>query len=101
MFLHIQISYTKDSPHMLCPGKNAKIDLDSSTIGHVGELNPGLTMDLDLPQNPICFEIYKNNLKLPSQMNYQDHSYFPSSRRDISLLMSENQEISTILTTLS
>ena len=95
-----QISYTKDSHPMLCPGKNAKIDLDSSTIGHVGELNPELTMDLDLTQNPICFEIYKDNLKLPSQSYYQDNPYFPSSRRDISLLMPEDQEISTILKTI-
>tara|TARA_B100001013_G_scaffold202698_1_gene122809 strand:- start:87 stop:893 length:807 start_codon:yes stop_codon:yes gene_type:complete len=95
-----QISYTKDSHPMLCPGKNAKIDLGSSTIGHVGELNPELTMDLDLTQNPICFEIYKDNLKLPSQSYYQDNPYFPSSRRDISLLMPEDQEISTILKTI-
>ena len=95
-----QISYIKDSHPMLCPGKNAKVDLDGSTIGHLGELNPELTMGLNLPKNPICFEIYKNNLKLPNHMNYQDHSYFPSSRRDISLLMSENQEISTILKTI-
>ena len=95
-----QISYIKGSHPMLCPGKNANIDLNDSTIGHLGELNPEFTMDLDLIQNPICFEIYKDNLKLPKQMYYQDHQYFPSSRRDISLLMSENQEISTILKTI-
>ena len=94
------ISYIKDSHPMLCPGKNAKIDLDGSTIGYLGELNPEITMDLDLAQNPICFEIHKDNLKLPRQMEYQNHQYFPSSRRDISLLMSEHQEISTILHTI-
>ena len=95
-----RISFIKDSHPMLCPGKNAKIDLDGSTIGHLGELNPELTMDLDLAQNPICFEICKDKLIPPSQIYYQEHQYFPSSRRDISLLMFENQEISTILTTI-
>ena len=94
------ISYINDSHPMLCQGKSTKIVLDGSTIGHLGELNPELTMDLDLTQNPICFEIYKDKLKLPNQMYYQEHPYFPSSRRDISLLMSENQEISTILQTI-
>jgi phenylalanyl-tRNA synthetase beta chain len=50
--------------------------------------------------NSFDYEIYKDNLKLQSQTNYQEHPYFPSSRRDISLLMSENQEISTILKTI-
>ena len=85
---------------MLCPGKNAEIELNGLNIGHVGELNPELTMDLDLIQNPILFEIDKEHLQLPSQTNYQGHQYFPSSRRDISLLTLENQEISAILTTI-
>ena len=95
-----QISFKKDSHPMLCPGKNAKIELNGLNIGHVGELNPELTMDLDLIQNPILFEIDKEHLQLPSQTNYQGHQYFPSSRRDISLLTLENQEISAILTTI-
>ena len=95
-----QVAYIKDSHPMLCPGKNAKIDLDGITIGHVGELSPELIMELDLVQTPILFEIDKEHLKLPNQMNYQDHPYFPSSRRDISLLIPENQETSAILKTI-
>ena len=95
-----QVEYIKDSHPMLCPGKNAKIELDGITIGHVGELSPELIMELDLVQTPILFEIDKEHLKLPKQMNYQDHPYFPSSRRDISLLIPENQETSAILKTI-
>jgi phenylalanyl-tRNA synthetase beta chain len=94
------ISFKKGSHPMLCPGKNAKIELDGLIIGHVGELNPELTMDLNLIQNPILFEIDKVHLQLPSQVNYQGHQYFPSSRRDISLMILENQEISAILKTI-
>ena len=49
------ISFLKDSHPMLCPGKNAKIEFNGSTIGHIGELNPTLTMDLDLIQTKILF----------------------------------------------
>ena len=91
------ISFLKDSHPMLCPGKNAKIKFNGSTIGHIGELNPTLTMDLDLIQNPILFEIDKEYLQLPNEENYHEHLYFPSSRRDISLLTHENQEASAIL----
>ena len=96
-----QISFKKDSHPMLCPGKSAKIEFNGLNIGHVGELNPELTMNLDLVQNPILFEIDKEHLQLPSKSNYQVHQYFPSSRRDISILTLENQEISTILTTIN
>ena len=92
-----QIKYTQDSHPMLCPGKNAKIKLNESTIGHVGELSPEITMDLDLVKNPILFEIDIDYLNLPRQMNYQDYPYFPNSRRDVSLLIDDKQEISAIL----
>ena len=94
------ISFLQDNHPMLCPGKNAKIELNGSAIGHVGELNPELTMNFDLVQNPILFEIEKQHLNFPSEVNYQDHQYFPSSRRDISLLMHENQEASAIFKTI-
>ena len=92
-----QISYSNNSHPMLCPGKSAKINLNDLTIGYLGVLNPELIMDLDLAQNPILFEINKDCLELPSKVNYQDEPYFPSSRRDISLLMDEEREISSIL----
>ena len=95
-----QISFSKGSHPMLCQGKNAIIKLNDSTIGHIGELNPEVTMDLDLPRNPILFEIDKERLNLPDEENYQEEPYFPSSRRDISLLIDQNQEISDILNTI-
>ena len=91
------VSYIKSSHPMLCLGKNAKIELDGFTIGHLGVLDPEITMELNLNPSPILFEIDKDHLQLPNHMNYEDHTYYPSSRRDISLLVTEQQEISTIL----
>jgi phenylalanyl-tRNA synthetase beta chain len=94
------ISFKKGSHPMFCKGKNAKIEFNDSAIGHVGELNPELTMDLDLPRNPILFEIDKEYLGLPNEESYKEHLYFPSSRRDISLLIKQNQEVSDIFKTI-
>ena len=92
-----QITYIKDTYPMLSMNKNAKIYLNDMAIGHIGELEPELAMDLNLTQSPILFEIDKDYLKIPSQKNYQDRPYFPSSRRDISLVINEKQETSVIL----
>jgi phenylalanyl-tRNA synthetase beta chain len=82
---------------MLCPGRTAEITLDDKIIGYIGELNPELSMDLELSKQPILFEIDKEVLKLPKKIIHHDQTYFPSSRRDISIIISEEQAISEII----
>ncbi len=82
---------------MLCPGRTAEIILDGKTIGYIGELNPELSMDLELSEQPILFEMDKEVLKLPKKIIHDDQTYFPSSRRDISIIISEEQAISEII----
>jgi len=91
------IQYDKSTHPMLCPGRTAEIILDGKTIGHIGELNPELSMDLELSEQPILFEIDKEILKLPKKIIHDDQTYFPSSRRDISIIISEEQAISEII----
>ena len=91
------IQYDKLTHPMLCPGRTAKIILDGKTIGYIGELNPELSMDLELSKQPILFEIDKEVLKLPNKIIHDDQTYFPSSRRDISIIISEEQAISEII----
>ena len=55
-----QITYIKDTCPMLSTNKNAKIYLNDMAIGHIGELDPELVMDLNLTQSPILFEIDKD-----------------------------------------
>ena len=91
------IQYDKSTHPMLCPGRTAEIILDGKTIGYIGELNPELSMDLELSEQPILFEIDKEILKLPKKIIHDDQTYFPSSRRDISIIISEEQAISEII----
>jgi phenylalanyl-tRNA synthetase beta chain len=91
------IQYDKSTHPMLCPGRTAEIILDGKTIGYIGELNPELSMDLELSEQPILFEMDKEVLKLPKKIIHDDQTYFPSSRRDISIIISEEQAISEII----
>jgi len=95
--LNTIIQYDKSTHPMLCPGRTAKINLDDKTIGYIGELNPELSMDLELSEQPILFEINKEILSLPKKIIHDDQTYFPSSRRDISIIISEEQAISEII----
>ena len=95
--INTSIQYDKSTHPMLCPGRTAEIILDGKTIGYIGELNPELSMDLELSEQPILFEIDKEVLKLPKKIIHDDQTYFPSSRRDISIIISEEQAISEII----
>jgi len=95
--INTSIQYDKSTHPMLCPGRTAEIILDGKTIGYIGELNPELSMDLELSEQPILFEMDKEVLKLPKKIIHDDQTYFPSSRRDISMVISEEQAISEII----
>jgi phenylalanyl-tRNA synthetase beta chain len=95
--INTSIQYDKSTHPMLCPGRTAEIILDGKTIGYIGELNPELSMDLELSEQPILFEMDKEVLKLPKKIIHDDQTYFPSSRRDISIIISEEQAISEII----
>ena len=56
-----------------------------------------MTNDLKLDSNPVLFELNHDILKSPIGLNYSPSKYFPSSRRDLSLLMDESIEINTVI----
>jgi len=91
------IQYNQSTHPMLFPGRTAAINLDGTTIGYIGELSPELCMDLELSEQPILFEIDKEVLKLPKKVIHDKQTYFPSSRRDISIIINKEQEISEII----
>ena len=95
--INTTIQYNQSTHPMLCPGRTAAINLDGNTIGHIGELSPELCMDLELSEQPILFEIDKEVLRLSQKIIHHEQTYFPSSRRDISIIISEEQEISEII----
>ncbi|MBC8225514.1 MAG: phenylalanine--tRNA ligase subunit beta, partial [Gammaproteobacteria bacterium] len=94
------ISYKKSNHKMLHPGKSGKILFKNKTIGYIGSLCPEAIFDLNLNSEPIVFEIDYSIVSKRIAYRYKEQKYFPSSRRDISILMSEDIEINTVVTAI-
>ena len=82
---------------MLHPGMAGKILFKNKTIGYIGSLSPEIIFDLNLNSEPIVFEIDYSIVSERITYGYKEQKYFPSSRRDTSILMSEDIEINTVV----
>ncbi|CAL4319625.1 Phenylalanine--tRNA ligase beta subunit [Buchnera aphidicola (Protaphis terricola)] len=84
----------------LHPGQSAKIFFNNKFIGSIGKIHPFLEKKLDLNANTFLFELLIDkifNLKNTEDFKVKEYSKFPSSRRDISILISENISYSEII----
>ena len=52
---------------------------------------------MKLEHDPFLFELDYEALKLPQSENYKHQEYYPSSRRDLSLLISHEIEVNQLL----
>ena len=92
-----QIKYEPVSHPMLCPGVAADIKLKNKKIGIIGMLNPELSNDMKLEQDPFVFEIDFDCLELPGLMSFSSSEYYPSSRRDLSFVLPSEGRISNVI----
>ena len=92
-----QIKYEPVSHPMLCPGVAADIKLKNKNIGIIGMLNPELSNDMKLEQDPFVFEIDFDCLELPGLMSFSSSEYYPSSRRDLSFVLPSEGRISNVI----
>lgn len=84
----------------LHPGKSARILVDETDTGFVGQLHPGLQQKYELPQAVLVFELETGPLlcrKLPA---FAEISKFPSVRRDLALIVAESVEVGEVLAAL-
>ena len=91
------ISYKKSNHRMLHPGKSGQILYKNKIIGYIGCLSPEILFDLNLSNDIIVFEIDYSILSNRITYKYKEQKYFPSSRRDISILMPVDIEINTVI----
>jgi len=85
----------------LHPGQSAEILLDGQQVGVCGALHPGIEKKLDLDQQVFVFELdidYMSSKKLPS---YERLSSYPSTRRDLALLINKGTDYGTIIELLN
>jgi len=99
--IYKSITYKKTKHKMLHPGKSAQIVFNNKIIGHIGCLNPEIVLDLNLKNEPIVFEIDYSILNNRIAHNFKELNYFPSSRRDISILLPLDIEINTIIRSIN
>lgn len=73
----------------LHPGRSARILRGGSGIGWIGELHPRAVVELDLPETPLVFELDWTAIRDLAVPSAQALSEFPSSRRDIAVVVAE------------
>ncbi|QCI16964.1 phenylalanine--tRNA ligase subunit beta [Buchnera aphidicola (Aphis helianthi)] len=84
----------------LHPNQSAQIFLNNEFIGSFGKIHPILEKKLDLHNNTFLFELLIDKIfdvKKLKDFKIEEYSKFPSSRRDISILISENIPYSDII----
>ena len=86
------VAFGKDNaaPIYLHPGRSAQVFLDELTIGVIGQLHPALVKALDLRGAPVLFELDLAAVRDTRVPKAQSLSKFPSSRRDLAVVLNES-----------
>jgi phenylalanyl-tRNA synthetase beta chain len=86
------------SPHpALHPGRSARVLLNASEIGWLGELHPRLQRKYELPAPLILFEMDAEPLLARSLPQYREVSKFPPVYRDLAVIVDEKIPVQSIL----
>ena len=91
------VKFEPVSHPMLCPGVAAEIKLKNKKIGIIGMLNPELSSDMKIEQDPFLFELDYDCLELPALTSFTSSEYYPSSRRDLSFVLPNKDRISNVI----
>lgn len=81
------IEFNKKSSFALHPGQSAEIFVLNKSVGKIGVLHPILEKKINLKHNVILFELSLEKFKEKKVKEIQKISDFPSSRRDISIIL--------------
>ncbi|MEO0423331.1 MAG: phenylalanine--tRNA ligase subunit beta [Pseudomonadota bacterium] len=82
------------------PGKSAWVRRGDEEIGFLGAMHPSQLTALDLPANTYCFELSMAALTKGGLPSFQAVSKYPSSRRDLALLVDEATPAQEIVRTI-
>ena len=74
----------------LHPGQCARITRNGLHAGWIGSLHPQIVKQLDLPETPCVFELDWPVIREMALPHPQSLSEFPSSRRDLAVVVTEN-----------
>lgn len=81
---------TEPSPYAwLHPGRSARVRLDDTDTGWIGELHPRLVRHFDLPQAPVVFEVDVDAFERSQIPSGRTVSKLPTARRDLALVVDD------------
>ncbi|MFU0462442.1 phenylalanine--tRNA ligase subunit beta [Acinetobacter baumannii] len=91
----VKVEYVRSERPWLHPGQSAEILVDGQSIGYLGRLHPSLENELDLSTTLVA-ELDQAAVLQSYVSNFTELSRFPSVRRDIALLISDNINVRDI-----
>lgn len=91
----VKVEYVRSEHAWLHPGQSAEILVDGKSIGYLGRLHPSLENELDLSTTWVA-ELDQAAVLQSYVSNFTELSRFPSVRRDIALLISDNINVRDI-----
>ncbi|AHB92607.1 phenylalanine--tRNA ligase subunit beta [Acinetobacter baumannii] len=91
----VKVEYVRSERPWLHPGQSAEILVDGQSIGYLGRLHPSLENELDLSITWVA-ELDQAAVLQSYVSNFTELSRFPSVRRDIALLISDNINVRDI-----
>ena len=91
----VKVEYVRSERPWLHPGQSAEILVDGQSIGYLGRLHPSLENELDLSTTWVA-ELDQAAVLQSYVSNFTELLRFPSVRRDIALLISDNINVRDI-----
>lgn len=88
----------ESAPHpAMHPGRSARVLMNGSEIGWIGELHPRLQRKYELPAPLVLFEMDAEPLLVRTLPQYSEVSKFPPVRRDLAVIVDEKVAVQSIL----
>jgi len=94
------VQFRSTSVPWLHPGRSAEIAVDGKPAGYVGALHPRLLKSLDLANDVYVFEADLAMISASSVPRAKPLSQFPSSRRDIAVVVAQSVAYAAIEATI-
>jgi len=92
-----KLTYRSLNHPTLHPGQSAEIFNNNQLIGICGALHPRLLQSLEIPGPVMLFELNYSAISARPVLKYKKVSKFPAIKRDISILVNNDEPVKNIL----
>ncbi|RLA02272.1 MAG: phenylalanine--tRNA ligase subunit beta [Gammaproteobacteria bacterium] len=92
-----EFSVEKAEISALHPGQSAKLLRNGENVGYFGAIHPGISKKLKLSGPVYLFEITVSGIDSANIPEYQEWSRFPSSTRDLAVIIDEDVSANELL----